>query len=206
MLFLPWGILFFLSRQSTERMRAAERYIVKMGILRSAFLLFMFGTICSISTHAQTKLRFDIFTQEEGLPNNQIQCIYQDSKGWMWVGTSQGLSRFDGYSFLNFLPETDDSLSLRGNLIRVIKEDRSGNLLIGTENGGLNVFNREKETFSHPFERSEEFRHRDISVNDIITDGDGRSWLATDNNVLIYDTTGYIKALEPEKSDDGISL
>ena len=187
-------------------MPAAERYLLKMGVLRSAMLLFMFGMICSISTHAQTKLRFDIFTQEEGLPNNQIQCIYQDSKGWMWIGTSQGLSRFDGYSFLNFLPEAGDSLSLRGNLIRVIKEDRSGNLLIGTENGGLNVFHREKETFSHPFERSEKFKNKDISVNDIIADEKGRCWLATDNNVLIYDTTGNIKALEPGSSDNGSSL
>ncbi|MDF1572028.1 MAG: two-component regulator propeller domain-containing protein [Bacteroidales bacterium] len=169
-------------------------------------MLFIFLAVSSIPIHAQTKLRFDIFTQEEGLPNNQIQCIFQDSKGWMWIGTSQGLSRFDGYSFLNFLPETGDSLSLRGNLIRVIREDRSGNLLIGTENGGLNVFNREKETFSHPFERTEEFRQKDISVNDIIADVDGRCWLATDHNVLIYDTTGNIETLEYENNDDAVFL
>jgi len=187
-------------------MCAAERNRLKDGIWRCLVILFIFTAATAIPLHAQTKLRFDIFTQEEGLPNNQIQCIYQDSKGWMWIGTSQGLSRFDGYSFLNFLPETDDSLSLRGNLIRVIKEDKSGNLLIGTENGGLNIFNREKETFSHPFERTVEFKHRDISVNDIIADADGRCWLATDNNVLIYDSTGNIEALVHERSDDAVTL
>src|SRR6056297_1417780 len=176
-------------------MRAVERHIMKHGLLKISITLFIFLAVFSFPAHSQTKLRFDIFTQEEGLPNNQIQCIYQDNKGWMWIGTSQGLSRFDGYSFVNFLPETDDSLSLQGNLIRVIKEDRSGNLLIGTENGGLNVFNREKETFSHPFELMDEYRQKDISVNDIIVDRDGRCWLATDNNVLIYDTTGFIEAL-----------
>jgi ligand-binding sensor domain-containing protein len=76
-----------------------------------------------------SELTFDIFTQENGLPNNQIQCIYQDSKGWIWIGTSQGLSRFDGYSFVNFLSKPDDSTSLKGNLVRVIKEDRKCRLL-----------------------------------------------------------------------------
>jgi signal transduction histidine kinase/ligand-binding sensor domain-containing protein/DNA-binding response OmpR family regulator len=187
-------------------MRDVERYRLKADVLKISLLLFIFVAVSSVPTLAQTKLRFDIFTQEEGLPNNQIQTIYQDSKGWMWIGTSQGLSRFDGYSFLNFLPETGDSTTLRGNLIRVIKEDGSGNLLIGTENGGLNIFNREKETFSHPLQRTEEFRRQDISVNDIIVDAEGRYWLATDNNVLIYDSTGNIGTLVPENSENGISL
>lgn len=187
-------------------MRAVGRFLLMQSRLKYILLLLVFIGYWSTPVQSQTKLRFDIFTQEEGLPNNQIQCIYQDSKGWMWIGTSQGLSRFDGYSFLNFLPETGDSLSLSGNLIRVIKEDRSGNLLIGTENGGLNIFNREKENFQHPFEQMDAFRGKDISVNDIIVDAEGRSWLATDNNVLIYDTTGHIQALQPEPSENALSL
>jgi signal transduction histidine kinase/ligand-binding sensor domain-containing protein/DNA-binding response OmpR family regulator len=149
----------------------------------------------------QTKLRFDIYTQEEGLPNNQIQCIYQDSKGWMWIGTSQGLSRFDGYNFLNFLSDPTDSSSLKGNLIRVIKEDKKGNLLIGTENGGLNIFNREKEIFTHPFENYPDFRYQEVSVNDIIEDGMGNLWLATDFNIIIIDSLGNLINLDPEIKD-----
>jgi ligand-binding sensor domain-containing protein len=118
-------------------------------------VFFILLVLLNVTTaFSQTKLRFDIFTQEEGLPNNQIQCIYQDSKGWMWIGTSLGLSRFDGYSFVNFLPDPNDSVSLKGSLVRVIKEDKNGNLLIGTETGGLNVFDREKETFSQAFHSS----------------------------------------------------
>jgi signal transduction histidine kinase/ligand-binding sensor domain-containing protein/DNA-binding response OmpR family regulator len=181
-------------------------FSLELRILRFLILLVLSLAFKSVASFSQTKLRFDIFTQEEGLPNNQIQCIYQDSKGWMWIGTSQGLSRFDGYSFVNFLPESDDSLSLQGNLIRVIKEDASGNLLVGTENGGLNIFNREKETFSQPFKLIPDFRHRDISVNDIFVAKDGRSWLATDNNVFIYDSTGSIETLSATNSDSTISL
>jgi ligand-binding sensor domain-containing protein len=96
-----------------------------------------------------SQFTFDIFSQEDGLPNNQVQCIYQDKKGWMWIGTSQGISRFNGYTFVNFVHNPADSNSLSGNLVRVIKEDRNGNLLVGTENGGLNIFNL--ETGQHAF-------------------------------------------------------
>ncbi|MEX2371696.1 MAG: two-component regulator propeller domain-containing protein [Bacteroidales bacterium] len=160
----------------------------------------------SISANAQTKLRFDIFSQEEGIPNNQVQCIYQDSKGWLWIGTSQGLSRFDGYKFVNFLPDSKDSTSMAGNLVRVIKEDKNGNLLIGTETGGLNIFDRQKEKFSQPFRNYHDFRFRDVSVNDIVVGDNGLTWLATDFNVFIIDSADRISVLDPELTDPANSL
>ena len=68
--------------------------------------MILFSLLTLQQSHADepvTYLNFDNFTQAEGLPNNQIQCIFQDSKGWIWLGTSQGLSRFDGYRFVNFI-------------------------------------------------------------------------------------------------------
>ena len=46
--------------------------------------------------------RFDNYTQENGLSNNLIQCIYQDKEGWIWFGTSQGLNQYDGYRFKKY--------------------------------------------------------------------------------------------------------
>lgn len=144
------------------------------------------------------QFRFDTFSQDDGLPNNLVQCIYQDKKGWLWIGTSQGLSRFDGYTFVNFLPDPHDSLSLPGNLVRVIKEDSRGNLLIGIENGGLNIFDREKERFTHPLSKGSNLQYRNLSVNDIEEDKSGNLWLGTDFNVLVIDSSGSIKPLEPQ--------
>jgi len=146
---------------------------------------------------AQADPRFDIFLQEDGLPNNQVQCIFQDKKGWMWIGTSQGLSRLDGYEFHNILPNSSDASSLHGNLIRVIKEDRKGNLLVGTENGGLNVFDRKKEKFSHPLDTCKELNYRIFSVNDIEEDGAGNLWIGTDIGIIFLDTTGNARFLDP---------
>ncbi len=145
-----------------------------------------------------TNRSFDKFTQADGLPNNQIQCIYQDRKGWVWLGTSQGLSRFDGYRFVNFIPNPADTTSLSGNLVRVIFEDSQGNLLIGTENGGLNVFDHKKEFFLHPYKNHREFSSGEVSVNSITKDRYGNLYIGTDKSLLKIDTTGKLTRINPE--------
>lgn len=161
----------------------------KMKIALVALALFVLG---SAVFAGQNEISFDFFSQEDGLPNNQIQTIYQDQKGWMWFGTSQGLSRFDGYEFVNFLPSETDSLSLRGTLVRVVCEDRKGNLLVGTENGGLNVFDRALNVFHHPYENDPAFKGKEVSVNTIQEDAAGNLWLGTNTNILRIDTLGVV--------------
>ena len=174
---------------------------MKIEIQNKLLLVFVITVSILLKSYfaisATSEISFDIFSPEDGLPNNQIQCIYQDKKGWMWIGTNQGLSRFDGYNFLNFLPNPADSTSINGSLVRVIKEDKHGNLLIGTEKGGLNIFDREKERFFHPLENEPEFKNKTISINDIAEDKNGLFWMGTDSNILILDTTGNIKSFVP---------
>ncbi len=169
--------------------------------------LLLLGLLLQIPFNliAQSELSFDIFTLENGLPNNRIQCIYQDNKGWIWAGTNQGLSRFDGYRFINFLPNENDTNSLQGNLVRVIKEDHKGNLLIGTETGGLNVFNRETETFSFPLKNLQEFNFKEISVNDIVINQNNDLWLATDFNILKLDTLHQVSILNYKNKEISLS-
>jgi signal transduction histidine kinase/ligand-binding sensor domain-containing protein/DNA-binding response OmpR family regulator len=142
-------------------------------------------------------LSFDYFSQADGLTNNQIQCIFQDKKGWIWLGTSQGLSRFDGYRFVNFLHNSEDTTSLTGNLVRVIFEDGNGNMLVGTENGGLNVYNSEKERFTHPFKNNQELRPEEVSVNTIARDSEGNLYLGTNRTLLKIDIQGHLQRITP---------
>ncbi len=177
------------------------KIVNRRGIHRINLLITLIGLLLWArnpdAAFAQSDLSFDIFLQEDGLPNNQVQCIYQDKKGWMWIGTSQGLSRFDGYSFHNFLPDPNNYASLKGNLIRVIKEIRNGNMLVGTENGGLNVFDRKKEKFLHPLDTCKELNYINFSVNDIEEDAKGNLWIGTDFNIIIMDNAGKVKTLDP---------
>ncbi len=142
-------------------------------------------------------MSFDYFSQEDGLPNNQVQCIYQDRRGWIWLGTSQGVSRFDGYRFVNFIHNPADSSSLSGSLVRVIFEDSRGNLLIGTENGGLNVWDREKENFRHPYKNHPRFKSVEVSVNTIAEDRSGNLYIGTDRNLFKADTAGNLTDIGP---------
>ena len=60
----------------------------------------------------------------DGLPHNRVNCIHQDPKGYLWFGTWEGLSRFDGYRFVNY----GTSEGLENSLINDIAEDRDGHL------------------------------------------------------------------------------
>src|SRR5215472_11008892 len=72
----------------------------------------------------------------DGLAHSGVRCIHQDAKGYMWFGTQEGLSRFDGYRFTNY--GTRDGLILP--YINDIAEDRRGHLWVGTNGGGVARF------------------------------------------------------------------
>lgn len=143
---------------------------------------------------------FEHFTQENGLSNNQVQCIFQDSKGYMWFGTSQGVSRFDGYRFTVFENIAGNTHSLKGNLVRSIFQSKSGIIYIGTENGGLNVFDSRKERFMHPFDEYAGLQIENASVNCIAEDQFERLWLGSDDGIIRYHPDGKIIRVQPSEA------
>jgi signal transduction histidine kinase/ligand-binding sensor domain-containing protein len=95
---------------------------------------------------AQSSLRLDRIPSELGLSQNLISCLMQDSKGFLWVGTKDGLNRFDGYSFVVYKYNAYDSTTLSDSYITALLEDRAGRIWVGTRRG-LNWFDRATETF-----------------------------------------------------------
>jgi ligand-binding sensor domain-containing protein/signal transduction histidine kinase/DNA-binding response OmpR family regulator len=77
---------------------------------------------------------------EQGLSNNSVRCIYQDHNNFMWFGTYDGLSRYDGYEFKVFRSKINDSNSLPHNYIYAISEDEQNNLWVGTGQG-IGIYN-----------------------------------------------------------------
>ena len=94
------------------------------------------------------EIKFERFSLEEGLSVSAIVSLVQDSKGFLWIATEDGLNRYDGYNFKIFRNIPDDSTSLCNNRTWSIIEDSQGILWIGT-NGGLEKFDYEKEQFIH---------------------------------------------------------
>jgi ligand-binding sensor domain-containing protein/signal transduction histidine kinase len=89
---------------------------------------------------------FKHYSVREGVSQSEIKCIYQDSEGFIWFGTQNGLNRFDGYSFEKYFHDPKDSTSLSNNWIFSITEDRNGFLWLGTK-GGLNRFDKKSGHF-----------------------------------------------------------
>ena len=95
--------------------------------------------------NAQTgQIKFEHFSVEEGLSATTVLAILQDSRGFLWIGTYDGLNRYDGYSIKIYNHDPDDSTSLSSNSIRSLYEDDSGNLWVGTWSSGLNKYDWEK--------------------------------------------------------------
>ena len=93
-----------------------------------------------------TLVNCNTFTSEHGLSQNNISGIIKDQDGFIWVGTGDGLNRFDGYSFIQFTHSDADTASISNDVIRNFLIDSKGRLWVGTYNG-LNLYDSEKEAF-----------------------------------------------------------
>jgi len=113
----------------------------------SSLLLCLFNLTGSFYLLGQKRIKFEHLTIEHGLPQNTVFRILQDSSGFLWVGTENGLCRYDGYYFKPYQNDPEDPSSLSHNRVFAIFEDRLGTLWIGTENG-LNKFDRRRERFT----------------------------------------------------------
>uniref|UniRef100_UPI0025B0558D hybrid sensor histidine kinase/response regulator n=1 Tax=Bacteroides acidifaciens TaxID=85831 RepID=UPI0025B0558D len=95
----------------------------------------------SIEIHARN------LTATDGLANNSIRHIYQDSKGFIWFSTLNGLSRYDGNSFVTFRPQSGEELSLADHRIRSVQEDSDGFLWITTSAEQISCYDLKKDCF-----------------------------------------------------------
>ena len=111
---------------------------------------------------------------------DSVTSIYQDRRGFMWIGTREGLVMYDGYTAVRFEHETTDITSLSDNVVRTIYEDRDGNLWLGTNSGGLERFDRSSATFEHHrHDSSDPTSLSHDSVNTVLHDREGTLWVGT---------------------------
>lgn len=143
------------------------------------FFLFMFGhLLCSVQgqySFPATKL----FTATDGLSQSHINTIMQDSRGFIWIGTENGLSRYDGYDFVNFIHQPYDTNSLSNNYINAICEDAQGILWIATKKG-LNRFDVTRNEFTRYVNDPQKTNSiSDNEVYNVYIDSKGAIWVKT---------------------------
>ncbi len=135
-----------------------------------------------------TDIRFERISVEQGLSQSVVNCILQDSKGFMWFGTGDGLNQHDGYGFTVYKHDPEDSNSLSNNVILSVYEDQSGVLWIGTYGGGLDRFDRENGQFTH-YQNDPDDPHSlsDDAVWSIHEDQSGVLWIGTEGGLNRFD-------------------
>lgn len=97
---------------------------------------------------SQNQYKFTNYDFRHGLPITHIKAIAQDSLGFIWLGSSNGIARFDGYTFKHFVADDQDSTSLSGNDIAVIKVAPDGKIWVGTHDNGISVWDYNADRFS----------------------------------------------------------
>ncbi|MCU4174569.1 ligand-binding sensor domain-containing protein [Carboxylicivirga sp. N1Y90] len=149
-----------------------------MGIRILMLFMLLWAQVGSIFCQAQTSIYFNHLTINEGLPSNAATCITQDDNGFIWIGTENGLCRFDGYESLVFTHNHKLEYSLQSNNISDIYSINSDSLLIATRDG-IHVFNYGTQTF-HPLEISDSLTNSIVNekeIREIFVDSSGNIWI-----------------------------
>ncbi len=126
-------------------------YFVYMGILKK-YLSFLIGCswflFAELMLHAQDVFRFEHIGTEQGLSQNTGSSLLIDSKGFMWIGTMNGLNRYDGYEFKIFKGQSASAKNFTNNRVTRLWEDRRGFIWVETYDGYYHFFNPVSEVFS----------------------------------------------------------
>jgi len=147
-------------------------------MIKKLIVVFLFFLLAKLSYSQPYYFRH--YQVESGLSNNAVICSLQDSKGFMWFGTRDGLNRFDGYTFKVFSHDTQDSFSLGNNFVHSLFEDADGKIWVGTDLG-IYIYDPLTEKFAH-------FKHdRGAAIDNIQADAEGNIWYTALSSLIRYD-------------------
>ena len=145
--------------------------------MRKHIVTLFVGLVLSLSVNAQRTFRFTIGQ----LSDNRFQAICEDMYGFIWIGTENGLNRYDGYNFYQFYHDDNDSLSLISNYIRSLYIDWDGILWVGTNRGLQYLRPGEKSFHTVRFPGS-----RSPFIQKISQFRDGRIWIDAQGNGIFW--------------------
>ena len=167
-----------------------------------SYSLIILSTVTAYSDNL-TEVDFEHLTIKQGLSQSSVYCIHQDKTGFLWVGTMDGLNRYDGYSIKIYRNDPSDSTSIGSNSINAICEVQAGNLLIGTEGGGLAVYNPKTDNFTNYLHDPDD----STSISDdypqsVFESSTGAIWIGTTEKLNKFDlSTGKFTQYSRVKRD-----
>jgi ligand-binding sensor domain-containing protein/signal transduction histidine kinase/DNA-binding response OmpR family regulator len=168
--------------------------------LKPAFCIYLIlliapFCICNAQSHY-----FKHYQVENGLSNNTVYCSLQDSRGFLWLGTKDGLNRFDGYTFKVFRHNPNDKYSISDNIVHALSLDSIGNIWVGTDKG-LEKYNANLENFTRINTAGSK------AVRSIKIDKNNNCWFVAGTSLNKYDcSSGKVTNYGPAQHFEATSI
>ena len=145
------------------------------------FIVNLIININIIKAEAYSNIVFKNITIDDGLTQATVECMIQDSRGYIWFGTNDGLNRFNGYEFKTYRNEVNNEGSIINNYIISLNEDNSGNLWVGTIEGAsrINIYTDEITNYKEDLGNN--------NITEIMVTNDGQILMASLDGLYLYD-------------------
>jgi signal transduction histidine kinase/ligand-binding sensor domain-containing protein/DNA-binding response OmpR family regulator len=172
--------LVFLNEPQPTFFKMSElfRFLPSCGVIK--LVLFFIGTSVLRGfqpSFPDQELRVQHIGQEQGLSQVTINELIKDHQGFVWIGTQDGLNRYDGNQMQTFRSKASDSLSIPGNFIQALQEDHHKRIWVGTRWNGLCFYDRNQEVFSPVTLQFS--NHRKETITDIKIDSEASLWVSS---------------------------
>lgn len=173
---------------------------------RSGIHMMVLSLFFSLTLFAQrnnTTYSFRHYHPEHGLSNNSVYCFLEDEQGFMWIGTRNGLNRFDGYEFEVY---DKNNSAIEGDYISTLCKGKGNRIWAGTLTDGVYLYSWKEDKFT-PFisDDKDEGSLSSNRISSIVESSDGFTWIGTNGGGLnsIDLTTFEVKDIFLERSAVG---
>lgn len=163
-------------------------------IITTIYLSFL----CLFAIGQTIDLKFKNFSINDGLSHNSVECMIQDSKGFIWIGTVDGLNKFDGYSYKIYRANVNNKNTIANSSIFCMCEDADGDIWFGTNGGGLSKYMYKEDRFINYNSFSENGFNNDV-INALVEDENKNIWIGTQDGLYSFQNqSGNFIKINPE--------
>ncbi|MGL4913687.1 MAG: ligand-binding sensor domain-containing protein [Romboutsia sp.] len=154
---------------------------------------------CNLIVSEASNINFRNIRNEDGLSQSTVETIIQDKKGYIWIGTNDGLNKYNGYDFEIYRHSNKRENSIANNYIVDLQEDHDGNIWVGTANG-LSKINTNNNEITNYFSHKDNGNLSHNNIGDILITSDNNVIIGTSDGVNIYDkeNDNFVRILNDE--------
>lgn len=160
--------------------------MTKLKRILGVIVILIFIHINIYVSYSIDNINFKTISIEDGLSQSTVETMLQDSKGYLWFGTNDGLNRYNGYEFKVYKNNKNSQNSLVSNYIIDIKEDKQGNIWVGTPSG-LSKINSYDDNITNYTSEKNKGNLSNNNICEILITKDGNILVATNDGLNLYD-------------------